>query len=117
MMREGSEVLYDQPVLTIDLGRHTGAILRADADLTGQYVLTGSEDKTLRVWSTKDGSCLRSIRLPAGPGGVGKVFAVALSPDGGIIAAAGLTTPATQPDNKQIIYLIDCATGRLIRSI
>ena len=53
--------------------------------------MTGSDDKTVRVWSLADGTLVRTIRLPAGPGNVGKVYAVAISPDGALIAAGGWT--------------------------
>ena len=55
------------------------------------FAVTASDDKTVRVWSLADGALLRTIRLPAGPGNVGKAYAVAISPDGATIAAGGWT--------------------------
>lgn len=68
--------LYDRPELVIDPGMHTAMINRTDADPDGRFVVTGSDDKTVRVWSLADGALLRTIRLPAGPGDVGKLYAV-----------------------------------------
>ena len=96
--------LYDRPVLAIDPGMHTTTIKRADADAAGRWAITGSDDKTVRVWSLADGSLLRTIRLPVGPGEVGKVYAVAMSPDGTLIAAGGWTR-WTDADRQQQIYL------------
>ena len=45
----------------------------------------------MRVFDVEDGRLLRTIRLPAGPGNVGKAFAVAIGPDGELIAAGGWT--------------------------
>jgi WD40 repeat protein len=105
--------LYDRPVLVVDPGMHTAAIWSAAADQEGRWAVTGSDDKTVRVWSLADGVLQRTIRLPAGPGAVGKVYAVAISPDGALIAVAGRTTNI---DMEQI-YLFDRDTGALVQRI
>ena len=53
--------------------------------------MTGSADRTVRVWSLADGKLLRTIWVPVGPERVGDVYAVAISPDGSTIAAGGWT--------------------------
>ena len=83
--------LFDRPVLVIDPGFHTAPIKRADVDAAGRIAVTGSEDGTVRVWSLEDGGLKRTIRLPRGPDDVGKVYAVAISPDGELVAAGGWT--------------------------
>jgi WD40 repeat protein len=105
--------LYDRPVLVIDPGFHTGFIKRASIDATGRWGVTGSLDKTVRVWSLADGALQRTIRLPAGPGTVGMVYAVAMSPDGALIAAGGWTRPAPQEQ----ISIYDRESGALVRRI
>src|SRR4249919_30138 len=79
--------LYEQPVLTIDPGMHTAPIKAVSADAAGRLAVTGSWDKTVRVWSLPDGKLLRTIHIPAGPDNVGKIYAVAMSPDGALVAA------------------------------
>jgi WD40 repeat protein len=74
--------------------------------------VTGSEDKSVRVWSLADGALARTIRLPAGPGDVGKVYATAISPDGALIAAGGWTAPG-----REQIYLFDRASGALVQRL
>jgi WD40 repeat protein len=108
--------LYDRPVLVVDPGMHNAVIWRAAADQEGRWAVTGSEDKTVRVWSLADGTLLRTIRLPAGPGNVGKAFAVAISPDGALIAVGGWTR-WTEADPQQQIYLFDRDTGALVHRI
>jgi WD40 repeat protein len=114
----GEAGLYDQPVLTLDPGMHTAPIIRADVSATGAYAVTGSHDKTFRVWDARTGQLLRTIRLPQGPGPVGKVFAVAIGPDGALVAAGGVTAAA---DQLQHIYLFDRLfdrdTGTLVRHL
>src|SRR4249919_4362847 len=65
--------LYEQPVLTIDPGMHTAPITDVSADAAGRLAVTGSDDKTVRVWSLTDGKLLRTIRVLAGPSNVGKI--------------------------------------------
>jgi WD40 repeat protein len=83
--------LYDRPVLAIDPGKHTAAIWSQAVDEKAQYAVTGSADRTVRVWSVADGKLLRTIWIPVGPENVGAIFAVAISPDGSTIAAGGWT--------------------------
>jgi hypothetical protein len=64
----------------------------------------------------RHGALLRTIRLPAGAGDVGKVFAVAMHPDGELIAVGGLTRPRGGKVAEQI-YLFDRANGTLVRRI
>jgi WD40 repeat protein len=110
----GEAGLYDQPVLALDPGMHTAMISSADVSATGAYTVTGSEDNTVRLWDAQKGRLLRTIRLPQGPGHVGKVYAVAISPDGALVAAGGQTTGAGQPEH---IYLFTRDTGALVRRL
>jgi WD40 repeat protein len=110
----GETGLYDQPVLTLDPGMHTAWITRADVSATGAYVVSGSEDKTVRIWAVQTGQLLRTIRLPQGPGHVGKVHAVAISPDGALVAAGGYTRKTGQPEQ---IYLFQRDTGAFVRRL
>ena len=107
--------LFDGPVLVVDTGMHTAVIKRASADKDGRWAVTGSDDKTVRVWSLADGALLRTIRLPAGPGYVGQVYAVAMSPDGALITAGGWTRGGDKGDEQ--IYLFDRETGGQSRRI
>jgi WD40 repeat protein len=47
---------------------HTAPITSADVDAAGRHAVTGSDDKTARIWSVANGRLERTIRLPAGPG-------------------------------------------------
>jgi hypothetical protein len=92
--------LYDQPLLVIEPGMHTAVIRTVGVDAAGKLGVTGSEDKTVRVWSLADGKLLQTIRTPAGLGDIGKIYAVALSPDGGLVAAGGVDCVDTRPPRR-----------------
>jgi WD40 repeat protein len=101
--------LYRDPFLVLDAGMHTASIKAMDVDPTGRFLVTGSSDKTVRLWSARDGSLLSTIHLPSGPGELGEVDAVALSPDGRTVAAGGWTG---EPAGRDRLYLFDRETGR-----
>ena len=77
------------PILRIETGMHTAAIKRISVDAQCRVAATASDDKTARLWSLPAGQLLRTQRLPIGDGALGKVYAVAVSPDGKRVAAAG----------------------------
>src|SRR5262245_8560058 len=83
--------LYERPVLAIDPGMHTASINSHAIDADGRFAVTGGDDRTVRIWSVADGRLLRTIWIPAGPEYVGRVYAVAISPDGSTVAAGGWT--------------------------
>jgi WD40 repeat protein len=104
-----------QPVLRIETGMHTARIRRIGVDVAGRFLVTGSDDKTVRVWELATGRLLRVLRPPLGAGNEGKIGAVALSPDGRTIAAGGWT--GYEWDKQNSIYLFDRASGRMVRRL
>jgi WD40 repeat protein len=106
--------LYDRPVLAIDPSKHTAVIRTQAVDAAGRYAVTGSADRTVRIWSVADGKLLRTIWIPVGPEIVGRVYAVAISPEGSTIAAGGWTE---RLHGDGPIYLFDRESGSLIRPL
>ena len=99
------------PMLRIETGMHTATIGRIGVDAQNRFLVTGSEDKTVRVWELETGNLLRILRPPVGEGNEGKIYAVAISPDGRTVAAGGWT--GYNWEGKAVIYLFDRATGEL----
>lgn len=104
-----------KPFLRIETGMHTAAIRGIGADAAGRYLVTGSHDKTVRVWDLANGELLRILRLPIGEGDVGKVYSVAISPDGETIAVGGWMEE--KGEKGKSLYLFERRTGRLRQRI
>ena len=66
----------------------------------------------MRLWSLPEGRLLRTLRWPIGPGSDGKVDAVAVSPDGKLVAAGGYDARWTS-QQRTSVYLFDTASGAL----
>ena len=103
------------PMLRIEAEQHTAPIKRLDLDREGRFLVTGSDDKTARVWALPEGRLLQVLRPPAGPGDEGKVYAVAMSPDGGTVALGGFGFE--WEESGYSIYLFDRQTGRMLRQL
>lgn len=116
MPTAGALGLYDRPVLVVELGTHQAFISKLDADRQGQFLVTASYDKTVRVWSAATGELQRTIRLPAGPGHMGKAFTAAISPDGALIAVGGWMR-RTEEDPEECVYVFERGTGQLAHRI
>jgi WD40 repeat protein/uncharacterized caspase-like protein len=111
--RQNLQGLYDRPVLAVEEGAHLRRIWAASADGEGRWAATGSEDKTVRIWLLAEGRLDHTIHLPAGRDDIGAVFAIAMSPDGALIAAGGVT----RGDPQEQIYLFDRSKGKLLQRI
>jgi WD40 repeat protein len=105
-----------EPVLRVEVGAHNAGIWGIALDSSNRILVTGSEDKTARVWDISGrGELLRILRPPVGGGEDGQIFAVALSPDAGTVACGGRTGSVQQGD--ACVYLFDRTTGALTRRL
>jgi len=105
-----------EPTLRMEVGTHSAGVFSIAIDPANRILVTGSEDKTARVWDISGrGELLRILRPPAGAGEEGQVFAVALSPDAGTVACGGRTGSLQKAD--VCVYLFDRTTGALTRRL
>src|SRR6185436_159192 len=74
--------LSDDPILRIETGMHSAGINRMAIDERNLVLATVSDDKTVRIWELPALTLVKTIRAPIGKGKEGKLYAVALSPDG-----------------------------------
>jgi WD40 repeat protein len=105
--------LSTEPILRIETGKHGAAMCRIDTDAANRFAVTASDDKTVRVWSLPEGRLMRVLRLPINQERLGKAYAVAISPEGTTVAAAGETGPGKHVN----IFLFDRASGELKRRL
>jgi WD40 repeat protein len=105
-----------EPILRVEVGTHNAGIWDMALDSTNRILVTGSEDKTVRVWDISSrGELLRILRPAVGEGEEGHIFAVALSPDKRTVACGGRTGSPRQ--NDVCVYLFDRTTGALTRRL
>lgn len=71
------------------LARHTAMVYAIAFSPDGSLLASGSSDRSVHVWSVKDGSLVRSFTGASG------VFDVAFSPDGSELAAACANSSVT----------------------
>ena len=104
-----------RPLPRLETGMHTASITRIATDAAGRWAVTASHDKTARVWEVASGRQLTVLRPPQDVGDEGKLYAVALSPNGAVVAVGGRT--GWDWDKEFAIYLFDRASGRLLRRL
>ncbi len=102
--------LSSKPFLHIETGMHGSLMRQIAVDVSEHLLITASEDKTVRLWNLANGNLLKVLRPPQGEGNEGKLYAVAISPDGGTVATGGWTG---SPNERESIYLFDTASGSL----
>jgi WD40 repeat protein len=82
----------DRPLLRLEAGGPTTFVTSLAFSPDGQTLYAAGFDKVVRVWKLQDGNFTLdkvSYRVPIGPGLNGSINAIALSPDGTLLAAAG----------------------------
>jgi WD40 repeat protein len=101
-----------EPILRIEMGMHSSVMPSIAVDAQSQFIVTGSWDKTVRLWEPSTGKLLKIFRPPISEGPIGMIFAVTISPDGKTIACGGRGEGASHS-----IYLFDRESGKLVRRI
>jgi WD40 repeat protein len=89
--------------LVATLTGHAGSVHAVAASPDGCWIVSGSTDKTIRIWDARTGQELRTVALHPH-----EVWSVAVSPDGQRIFWAG---------RKPVLGILDAATGQELRRI
>jgi WD40 repeat protein len=104
-----------RPLLRIEAGMHTAVISRIAVNRDGTLFATASHDKTVRLWETATGKLLRIFRVPLSGSNSsgGKIYSVALSPDGKHLVFGGYDAHFDDNGEGHFLYVFDLATGQL----
>jgi WD40 repeat protein len=102
-----------QPQLVLDPGGHSASVLQVAFTPDAQRVISISRDKSVRVWDVVTGETLRVFRFAIGPGREGAVRAMALSPNGRLLAVS--TYPVGQGKFGYPIFLLELENGQLVK--
>lgn len=107
--------LANKPILTIDTGGHKAKIWDVIFTSNGRYLVSASDDKTIKVWDTSTGKVVRVLRGQIQAGDEGKIYAAALSPDNRFLAIGGWMGPSKNYKLVDLgrIRLIDFQTGEV----
>ena len=101
------------PQLMLDTGGHMTIIKGLAFTPDGKQLVSAGDDKVIRVWDWQAGKTVRTIRGQVGPGNEGKIYAMALSPDGRWLAVGGWMHKECAGRCGEI-RLYDFATGNLV---
>lgn len=103
-----------EKLLRIAPGGHMGEIWDIEVDNQGRVLTTG-EDKTVKVWNSKEGYLEREILGQIGAGMDGINYTMALSSDNKYLAVAGWYGNTDGSDAVGAIRLYDYKKGKLLR--
>lgn len=106
-----SAELPKDPILRLETGMHTDMITEISVDKANRWLVSSSNDKTVRLWALPSGRLTRIFRPPVGEGKEGILYAVAISPDGHQIACSGFTELGS--DGGTAIYIFNSETGKM----
>ena len=103
LLRSRLDPRPEPPLWLRSLEGHTDGVWAVAVSPDGRFIVSGSLDRTVKVWDAHDGRLLRSLA-----GHTDRVTAVALSPDGRTIVSGA---------DDRTVKVWEAESGRLLRSL
>jgi WD40 repeat protein len=103
------------PEIQLDTGGHTAQIVAIAVTPDKKHLISASVDGNIRVWDIEKEKTERIIRGYSSPEGAGRIWAMALSPDGQLLAVGGwMDRMSVASPCCGDIRLFDVSTGKLV---
>ena len=104
----------NKPFLVINPEGHKGQVRTLAVTSDKKYVVTGSFDKTVKVWDIESGEMVREFLGEIGTGSNGMVYAIALSPDNKYLATGGYFGKDNASEFIGDVRIYDFKSGKLL---
>jgi len=104
-----------RPIFRLNTTNHHACLNEIETDQNNQYLVTASNDKTVRLWDLDRYRLLRVLRPPIGDGAEGRIRTVAISPDGKVIACGGETGKTWHMSH--VVYVFDRAGATMAKTL
>lgn len=104
-----------KPILQVETGFHASSIRASALARSERFIVTGSADKSARLWELPSLRLRRTFRVPVGLGPEGRIHDVAISSDDRWVAVAGWT--GWEWDQAGSIYFFEIASGNMVGRI
>lgn len=101
------------PILQLNTGGHMALVRDMVFTPDGARLISASDDKTIRIWDIQKKRTTEILRGEIDFADGGKIYEIALSPDGRYLAAAGHT--GTKGAKVHPVRLYDLESGEIVR--